>query len=116
MQISEAKRQVRLHDMAKRVQECQESGLPVSVWCEQNFVSQGSYYYWLKILRETTLDRLGECTTEEETSIIQVDLPKAEKSSDPTIHIHYHDLELEIPAGTGVEHIVSVLKAMKEAC
>jgi transposase-like protein len=41
------------------IQERTESGLSIKAWCANNQVSEASYYYWLKTIREDALVRAG---------------------------------------------------------
>ena len=41
------------------IQERTESGLSIKSWCVKNQVSEASYYYWLKTIREDSLVRAG---------------------------------------------------------
>lgn len=41
------------------IQKRTESGLSIKTWCAKNQVSEASYYYWLKTIREDVLVRTG---------------------------------------------------------
>lgn len=46
---------VRLSQWKQIIQNCRESGLPVKRWCDENNISEPSYYYYLKKFRELTI-------------------------------------------------------------
>lgn len=110
MEIKEMKAKCRMQEMQKIIQARNESGLTVSEWCQQNNFSEGSYYYWLRKIRDKTLDIM-----ETKNEIVRVPImmqKKTEKKINP-IRIKYKDIELEIPPGMESEEIVTVLRAVK---
>jgi len=55
MLTSHVARQYRLQQWADSIRECQSSALPVSVWCKQNQITESTYYYRLRVVREAML-------------------------------------------------------------
>ena len=55
MEIKEAKRTYRIQEMAAAVKSCHESGLTIKAWCAQHEIREHIYYYWLKKLREHSI-------------------------------------------------------------
>ena len=51
-QVTQVKTQLRLESWKQLISECQASGMPVCSWCKQNNVSESSYYYYLKRIRQ----------------------------------------------------------------
>ena len=58
MKIQEMKAEYRIQEMQKMIRARTESGLTVSEWCQENNFSEGSYYYWLKKIREKTIEEV----------------------------------------------------------
>ena len=58
MKIQEMKAEYRIQEMQKMIRARTESGLTVSEWCQENNFSEGSYYYWLKKIRERTIEEV----------------------------------------------------------
>ncbi len=58
-------RDVRLAQWAKLIQQCNESGLSKKAWCEQNQISEKSFYYWQRCVRKTLYDQQASLTTTE---------------------------------------------------
>ena len=55
MEISEAKRFVRLREWSAMIQACKASGKTVKAWCEENGIGKKTYYYRLKRVRLAAL-------------------------------------------------------------
>ena len=43
----------------QNIKEFNESGLTVRDWCRTKGITHGSYYYWLKVIREEALIKAG---------------------------------------------------------
>ena len=57
-QVTTTKVQIRLEQWKRLIAECQNSGLPVRRWCEQNGFREQTYYYYLKKLRLLELEKM----------------------------------------------------------
>ena len=55
MEIKDIKTEYRMQEMHKMIQSRADSGLTVSEWCQQNNFSEGSYYYWLRKIRNNAV-------------------------------------------------------------
>ena len=55
--VTQVKTQFRLEQWKNLISDCQNSGLPVRTWCEQNGLKEQSYYYYLKKLREQAIKK-----------------------------------------------------------
>ena len=55
MEISEAKRYVRLREWSAMIQACKASGQTVKAWCDENGIGKKTYYYRLKRVRLAAL-------------------------------------------------------------
>lgn len=110
MKIQEMKSEYRIQEMQKMIHAHTESGLTVSEWCLENNFSEGSYYYWLKKIREETIE---EVETGNEIVQVPILLQKTAERKIKPVRIKYKDMELEIPWGMGTEDILAVLRAVK---
>ena len=110
MKIQEMKSEYRMQEMQKMIRARTESGLTVSEWCQENNFSEGSYYYWLKKIREKTIE---EVETGNEIVQVPIMLQKTAERKIKPVRIKYKDMELEIPCGMGTEDILAVLRAVK---
>jgi transposase-like protein len=71
--LEEVKESVRTENWRQRIQECQQSGKSVQVWCKENGIAASTYYKYLRKIRETLL---------QDNQIVALELPKTEKPAD----------------------------------
>lgn len=110
MELKEVKTEYRMQEMQKAIQARTESGLTISEWCQKNNISKGSYYYWLRKIRNRVVEKINSKNEIIEVPIIQ------QNSSDRNmmpIKIKYKEMELEIPCGIKTEDIIAILRAVK---
>ena len=108
MKPSEVKREYQLQLWSSMIQERQASGLSIKNWCAERGLSENTYYYRLRKLREaacTTLETMQEATIAELPLAPQEDLSVQIRITTKT------GTMVEIPnAGAGVlEQILRVL-------
>ena len=84
-------------------QRCKESGLSTREYCRQNGISEKTFYYWLRKLREAAIDKQPEL----------VALPEGDRSADDMIHIRFGAAVLELPAKADAEAIATLLQALQ---
>ena len=100
----------RLQEMQKAIRARAESGLTISEWCRQNNFSEGSYYYWLKKIRNRAVQ---EINTKNEIVQVPIMVKKTTERKVKPVRIKYKEMELEIPCGMDTEDILAVLQAVK---
>ena len=100
--ITEIKSKVSLQEWQQRVLDCQNSGMSVKAWCQQNGISTGSYYFHLRKIRESVL---------EENQIIPLEPPKPVSSSG--IRIESDSITITLPETVSPEQLTAVLTALK---
>ena len=100
--ITEIKSKVSLQEWQQRVLDCQNSGMSVKAWCQQNGISTGSYYFHLRKIRESTL---------EENQIIPLEPPKPVSSTG--IRIESAGITITLPENAAPEQLAAVLAALK---
>lgn len=61
MTTRDVKHAVKLQEWGQMVKLCQESGLPINEWCEQNSIKPSSYYYRLSQVRKTATSIPAAC-------------------------------------------------------
>lgn len=54
-----ATKQIRMEYWRGVIKDRTESGLTVKEYCEQHNITKDSYYYWLRTVREATLQLMG---------------------------------------------------------
>ena len=114
MKATEVRDAVRSKEMAEVIQSCQASGLTIREWCSQHSISECSYYYWLKKLRERSIEENN--LARDQNAIVQVDLSGIKALKGTAIQIEYHGCKIEIPSGTEYNEISTILKAVKTIC
>ncbi len=122
MTISEVKRQARLSEWRGRIQEQQSSGLTVKDWCGQQGCGEGQFYYWLRLVRNETINRYE--SESQGLSLVRVDpaqlpasqgeLPSAVAGQPAGIVIRYGDAAVELPGGMQAAAIAELLKALSD--
>jgi len=110
MEIKEIKAEYRMQEMQKVIQARAESGLTISQWCQRNNITEGCYYYWLKRIREKTIEKVE---TRNEIIQVPVMLQNSPERKIKSVRIKYKDMELEIPCGMETEDIAAILRAVK---
>ena len=100
--ITEIKSKVSLQKWQQRILDCQNSGMSVKAWCQQNGISTGSYYFHLRKIRESVL---------EENQIIPLEPPKPVSSTG--IRIESAGITITLPETITPEQLAAVLAALK---
>ena len=97
----------RLNHWKQIIQECRNSGLPVKTWCHQNDVSQPSYYYYLKKIRQSIIE-----DNEESKNFFPVVLEEKPKKEPKDIVITKGDIHIQVPEDTDFDLLVNMLKVL----
>ena len=100
--ITEIKSKVSLQEWQQRILDCQNSGMSVKAWCQQNGISTGSYYFHLRKIREWVL---------EENQIIPLEPPKPVSSTG--IRIESAGITITLPGTVTPEQLAAILSALK---
>ena len=96
----------------------QESGLTVKAWCQENGITQKTFYYRLRVLREEACSLMNlepnKAEVKAAPEFVRVDLPRSnEKSSG--INIKLESAEISISPDASNEHVRMVLEAIAHA-
>ena len=121
-EIAQVKRQMRIAEWAREIEECQASGLSIVDWCRQNNIKTKTYYYHLKMVREHSLESIPEELRErivEEAKAESIVLKKLEVKEPETrtlspIVIHLKDSIVEVPEGMSAGTLEAVFTALKK--
>lgn len=100
--ISEVKAQVSREEWEGRILACQQSGMSVRSWCQENGVTTGAYYHHLRKIRESML-------TEKEI----VPLKKPQTTANEGIRIETGELRVTVPENVSSEMVAAILSALK---
>ena len=100
--ITEIKTTVSMEQWQQRIMECQQSGMSIKAWCQENSVATSSYYYYLRKIRESML---------QEKHLVQLELPKPASSSE--IRVETCGITVILPETASAEQLTAVLSALK---
>ena len=93
----------RMENWSALIQECNASGLSNREFCRQHGISEKSFYYWLRKLRQ----QAAEGT---ETHFIKLDpTPTVEDM----LNIRYHGAELRLPSGVDMDVVAALLRSIQ---
>ena len=85
------------------IQEYNASELRNREFCQQRGISEKSYYYWLRKLRNQAADTVGAKLVKLEPTAIEEDI----------LEIRYHGAELRLPSGVDMEAVVGLLRSIQ---
>lgn len=115
MSLTAVKRSLRLSQWRSIIQACQSSGQSVSSWCEEHDIKPYTYYYWLRIIRQESLDSFkdGNVLLKIPDSCLPMktdEPPLANK----IIIWHYQKTSIELPFDYDVHKLVILVKGLCE--
>ena len=123
-QIQSVKSEIRLRHWAKIIADCQSSPLTVKAWCEANGICPKTYYYWLRKVRQRTLENLPACQNDDLSTVPAENLPtfsKLEvqppaKGIQAAVVVHLPQATIEVASGTDQQTLEAVLLALRSTC
>ena len=114
----------RLQTWTEIIRECRESGLSNREFCAQRGIGEKTYYYWLRKLRQRTLDSMPACqnsnlaTAPAETPLtfrpLEVESPVSGMKA--AVIVHLPQATLEVASGTDQRTLEAVLLALRSTC
>lgn len=112
MSLTKVKRQLKLSQWLSIIQACQSSGQTVTSWCAEHDVKPHAYYYWLKIIREQSLESLSH-----ENSLIKLPdsfLPVQKDAHIPPglICVRHYQTTIELPSDYDVRKLAILVKEL----
>ena len=93
-----------LREWAQVHHRCKESGLSNREFCRQNGISEKTFYYWVKKLREAAIGSQPQL----------IALNDGAGSAEDMIHIQFGAAVLDLPAKTDADAIALVLQALQK--
>ena len=131
MEISEAKRQIKLRKWLEMIQERKASGQTVKAWCKENGICTKTYYYRLRSIRLATLqqpENAGLYLKKPEARrpvFAKLDLGTMHETTDtknnnmsgiPAVTVRVGDICVDINNGADPAVIASILHLVREIC
>ena len=93
----------RVQQWAVLIQECSASGLTNKEFCRQRGISEKSFYYWQRKLRQQIV---------EATSPQLVQLDSTPETGD-LLQIQYRGADLRLPGGVDLEAVAALLRSIQ---
>ena len=103
--LSVVNHQQKLGEWAERVSDCRKSGLSVRAWCQENDISEQTYYRWQRRLYELAQNQ-------QENRFAEV-TPQGINRSGIAITIQIGGTELAVHNGADAATVEAVLRAVK---
>lgn len=117
MDIETVCRATRREEWKAKIEACRSSGLTVRDWCEQQEISEPTYYYWLKQLRQEHLIECRPSLTLQEINPVFCEVSTLVNStSEPVIRLQLPGLRLEVDATATYREVRSALSVLKTLC
>ena len=121
--IANVKSQLRLQQWAKIIADCQASDMTVVAWCEANNININSYYYWLRKVRNHTLEQMPQLTenlpvpTEDDpVTFKRLDIQTPVPEAAAAVIIRLPNATVEVNEGTSQQTVQAVLMALQAVC
>lgn len=115
--VTQVKTHLRLEQWKKIISECQNSGMPVRSWCEQNGFKEQSYYYYLKKIREQAIKGLPVSMKEEKSVVFQkLEVQPPVQNTKAAVIICLPNAVLETNEGASQQTVQAVLLALQNIC
>ena len=101
--VIQVRNEYRRQQWTQIIQDCQNSGLSNKAYCQQNGISEKTYYYWLRKLRTTAAERMPQ--------IVKMETPDAK---DDKVYIRFRGAELTLPGRTDADAIAAILRSLQQ--
>ena len=100
--IAKIKTTVSAEEWRQRIERCQNSGMSVKDWCEENGIKVGAYYFQLRKLRESVI---------EGNQIVALRQSEAERKSE--IEITAGKIQIRLPDTASAEQLQAIVAALR---
>ena len=116
MGVQAIKHEVLLKEWAGRFAECRSSGMTVKAWCKAQGVSIKTYYYWEKRVVAKANEQAALPGMTQSRLLMQVN-PETMPDNDTgttlsAITIRHGESAIALPAGSSMESIAELVKAL----
>lgn len=104
-------KQERLENWTARIMACRSSGMTVRAWCQENSLSEKTYYYWQR--------RLFQVLSEQQRTIGQpafaeiTPAPNGRPSGGVAVTVRISGVEADIHNGADASTVETVLRILK---
>jgi putative transposase len=126
MDVQKVTHEIRLRQWTGIIKECRGNGKSVKSWCEENGISEKSYFYWQRRVREAACQELtayqyqqvakaepGDTNT---PAFAECRIPEDHHAGGTAVTIHLNGAVVEIHHGAEASVVESILHALKAPC
>ena len=99
-------KQERLENWTARIMACRSSGMTVRAWCQENGLSEKTYYYWQRRLFQTLSEQQGA----HKTAFAEVTPPQPVCSGNVAVTVRIAGAEADIHSGADAATVETVLR------
>ena len=97
------RREYRLQEWAKIVEQCQKSGKSKREFCRENGIPEKTFYYRLRQLREAAIEQTAK--------LVELENPAAPKEG--SLRIQYRGASLELPENIDMDALAALLRSIQ---
>lgn len=98
----------RLEQWSRKIVACRGSGMTVRAWCQENGISEKTYYYWQRRLFQELTNAQPQSS-----SFVEVTPRKSEHSGQFVVRVRIADTEEEVYNGADTATLEAVLRALR---
>ena len=101
----------RLQQWAQVVRECNTSGLSNREYCRQHNISEKTYYYWVRRLRQAAASQMEDQTP----TLVPLDpaQPAFPQEADDMLYIQFRGADLTLSGRTDMDAVAALLKSIQ---
>ncbi len=109
MDVQRISNTVRMQKWMSIIEECSKSEMPVKTWCNENNISEQSYYYWLKKIRTKAVHEI----TQHKVSFSPLPIQEIVKpKSTIMISITKEDIHTEVPDTIDQSVLMNIMRTL----
>ena len=105
----------RLQQWAQVVRECNTSGLSNREYCRQHNISEKTYYYWVRRLRQAAASQAASQIEARTPTLVPLDPAQqaSRQETDDMLYIRFRGAELTLPGRTDMDAVAALLKSIQ---
>ena len=111
-EIATVKRNVRLQEWNRQIEEQKASGLNVQEWCKQKGINPKTYYYHLRKVREEFLNSGKAENAQEKKETERAVVPILTAPSGGNISIEKNGLHITLPENISADILIAVVNKL----
>ncbi len=111
-EIVMVKKNVRLQEWNRQIEEQKSSGLSIQEWCKQNGINLKTYYYHLRKVREEYLRSGKGENSQEKKETERAVVPILAAPSGGNISIEKNGLHITLPENISAEVLIAVVNKL----